>query len=313
MRNKFAKILLTLLGITSLIGLGFGVWVSQNEVADSASVSANIPTWYFSWPDAAKISNVYGTSYLTATQETELFSPAGSDGDAVRLTNTGGSQSRTHYVNIHFNEELTLGDIYNQKVVFDYYYAQKREQAGRGIPKLQLLYNTSTRGSDQGGVDLPTNISPFIVDDIGSGWWHLEFFITALAPIITDHGDSPVNPKYKINGVRITDGTIFDYHGNIAFAVVDNLRLDARPASRLGIFNRQSSYAHGKYYWVKVCWSGELGDVNMTFSDDSLAEYTPSNKSPFYIYLKAVGVVDIHITLVAGGTPLAIDWTLTIT
>ena len=162
MRNKFAKILLTLLGITSLIGLGFGAWVSQNEVADSASVSANVPTWYFSWPDAAKIGNVYGTSYLTATQVTELCSPAGSDGDGVRLTNTGGTQGRTHYVNIHFNEELILGDIYNQKVVFDYYYAQKREQAGRGIPKLQLLYNTTTRGSDQGGVDLPTNISPAI-------------------------------------------------------------------------------------------------------------------------------------------------------
>ena len=301
------------MAMLALVGTTYSAWAFTSSVTTESGIEATVRPWYFKGPDAAKIENVYGTSYLTAARETEIFSPAGSAGDAVRFTNTGGSQSRTHYANIHFNEELILGDIYNQKVVFDYYYAQKREQAGRGIPKLQLLYNTTTRGSDQGGVDLPTNISPFIVDDIGSGWWHLEYFITALAPIITDHGDTPLNPAYKINGVRITDGTIFDYHGNTAFAVVDNLRLDASPASRLGIFNRQNSYAHGKYYWVKVCWSGEYTFVNMTFSDDTLAEYTPSEKSPFYIYLKAAGSVNITITMVVEGINYTINWTLTIT
>lgn len=313
MRPKILIWLLTAFAALMCVGTGFAAWVFSDPTVNITSIGYKVPVWAFNGEDAAVFANVANCSYLIPSAETTITSPAGTDGEAVRLTNTAGTQGKNHVFTVFFGREYTIGDIFTYKIEFDYYHAQKRSQVGKGIPKLQLMYNTTTRGTEQGGVDTPTAISPFIVSNVDANWWHLEYFVTSLTPIMTDHGDSPISPALKVNGVRIADGTIFDYSGNTAFVVVDNLRLNPNPPLRLGIFNRQSSYAHGKYYWVKVCWSGELGAVNMTFSNDGLAEYTPSNKSPFYIYLKAAGVVDIHITLVAGGTPLAIDWTLTIT
>ena len=137
---------------------------------------------------------------------------------------------------------------------------------------------------------------------------------------MSDHGDTVLSPEQIINGVRIVDNNIYDYSGNTAFIIIDNLKLTNTSSQRLGLFNAGTSFKVGRYYWMKIAWGGELQYVNITFTDldgnptDEYAEYTPSDKSPFYIYgLKAGKIIATATLIVGGGQPLTISNTLTIT
>ena len=315
--------IITLLASAMFVGTGFAAW-TMNEGAVDNAVRVDIQDWDFGEvSDSAHIGNVSvnNLNYLTATQETTILSDYATSTEAIRLTNTAGTQSKSHSFNISLDRDYYLREIAIKKVEFDYYHAEKRKETGRGYPKVQLLYNNSGKGNTYGGGDTISPTSVYLSTDSADGkWWHLEYFITALCPTMADHGDSGISPNQKINGIKIVDDTIKDWDSNVAFIVVDNLKLTATSSTRLGLFNRGNSWAAGGYYWMKIAWSGELQYVNITFTDtfgnpnDTIAEYAPSDKSPFYIYGKSAGTVIATATLiVGGGQPLTISNTLIIT
>ena len=310
--------IVSLLASAMLFGTGFASWtINNNESVDNA-VRVDIQDWDFGEiSDSAHITNVNSTSNLTASQETGLLSDYATSIEAIRLTNTAGTSNVDHSVNFTLDKNYRLGDIATWKVEFDYYHAEKRQQAGKGFPKVQLLYNNSGKGNTYGGGDTISPTSVYLATNSADGkWWHLECFITALCPTMSDHGDT----EQIINGVRIVDNNIYDYSGNTAFIIIDNLKLTNTSSQRLGLFNSGTSFKVGRYYWMKIAWGGELQYVNITFTDldgnptDEYAEYTPSDKSPFYIYgLKAGKIIATATLIGGGGQPLTISNTLTIT
>ena len=314
--------IVSLLASAMLFGTGFASWtINNNESVDNA-VRVDIQDWDFGEiSDSAHITNVNSTSNLTASQETGLLSDYATSIEAIRLTNTAGTSNVDHSVNFTLDKNYRLGDIATWKVEFDYYHAEKRQQAGKGFPKVQLLYNNSGKGNTYGGGDTISPTSVYLATNSADGkWWHLEYFITALCPTMSDHGDTVLSPEQIINGVRIVDNNIYDYSGNTAFIIIDNLKLTNTSSQRLGLFNAGTSFKVGRYYWMKIAWGGELQYVNITFTDldgnptDEYAEYAPSDKSPFYIYgLKAGKIIATATLIVGGGQPLTISNTLTIT
>ena len=257
--------------------------------------------WLFEGPDYISIDNVSNLSYLTATTETTIVSPENS-AEAVRFTNTAGTQTKDHSFVVAFDQEYVLRNIKTYKVEFDYYHAQKRSQTGKGFPKLQLTYNGSGKGNTHGGGETVTEKSPFVAYSINANWWHLEYYVTSLCPTFADHGDSGISENTKINGVKIIDSAIYDYSGNTAFVVVDNFRFDNTLSPRLGLFNKGTSFKMSTgYYWMKICWAGTLNSCTMTFSDPTIAEQdTASVKSPFYVHALKPGVVTVTATLDLG-------------
>jgi hypothetical protein len=131
-------------------------------------------------------------------------------------------------------------------------------------------------------------------------------------PTIAKGKDTPIATTKKINGVRITDRTMYDYAGTTAYVVIDNMQFSAEPTSRLGIFNRWTSDVVGNLFWFKVAWSGELHSVKLYSSDNSIAvpEFDPTdtvstsypfpNGSPFYFHLLAPGTVRFTAVLEIG-------------
>lgn len=316
MRNRILLAFLALFAATSLFGMAHSAMAfsTPSEVADA--VRLEVPTWEFAeGPDLAVIDNISGCSYLTAQAETSIVSPNGSI-EAVRLTNTAGTQTKTHSFIVSLGREYTVNEIKVQKVEFDYYHIKKRQQSGKGFPKVQLAYKGAGKGNTQGGGENVNDRSAFIATNLNGNWWHLEYFITALTPTMADHGDSPISGSQKIDGIKIMDDAIYDFESSAAFIVLDNTRLITGLSPRLGMFNRTSSVGAGKYFWFKVAWSGELQSVTMTFDDDTVAEHdTLSAKSPFYIKTLKAGTVVVTATLTIGGgrQTLSISMTLTVT
>ena len=313
--------LISLFASVLIIGTAFAAWTT-NEGAVDGTARLDIQDWDFGESsDSAHLSNVSmgNLSYLTAERETTILSDYHTSVEAIRLTNTAGTQTKDHSFNINLDRDYYLHEIATKKVEFDYYHAEKRSQVGKGYPFVQLLYNNSGKGNTYGGGDTITPKSVYLSTNSADGkWWHLEYFITALCPTMADHGDSGISPNQKINGIKIIDKTIYDYDDKTAFIVVDNLKLTATSSQRLGLFNRGTSFSVGGYYWMKIAWSGELQYVNIAFTDlngnptDEYAEYTPSEKSPFYIYgLKAGTFIAVATLIVGGGQPLTISNTLT--
>ena len=321
-RNLIFLSIIGILASAMFFGTGFAAWtINGNENVNNAA-RVDIQDWDFGEiSDSAHISNVSQTSNLTASQETALLSDYATSIEAIRLTNTAGTSSTAHSVNVSLDKNYTLGEIATWKVEFDYYHAEKRQQAGKGYPKVQLLYNNTGKGNTYGGGDTISPTSIYLATNSADGkWWHLEYFITALCPTMSDHGDRVLSVDQIINGVKIQDDNIFDYNNKTAFIIIDNLKLTNTSSQRLGLFNSGTSFKVGNYYWMKIAWSGELQYVNISFTDtsgnptDEYADYTPSDKSPFYIYGKKAGRIIATATLiVGGGQPLTISNTLTIT
>ena len=322
-RSLFLMPLISMLGAAMLVGTGFAAWTSNEDPVDNA-VRVDIQDWDFGEvSDSAHIENVSvpNLAYLTTERETEILSDYSTSTEAIRFTNTAGTAGKAHSFNINLDRDYTLGEIAIKKVEFDYYHAEKRAQAGKGFPKVQLLYNNVGKGNTYGGGNTITPTSVYLSTDSADGkWWHLEYFITALCPTMADHGDSGISVNQKINGIKVVDDNIYDYNDKTAFIVVDNLKLTATSSTRLGLFNKGTSFGVGKYYWMKIAWSGELQYVNISFTDTAgnptteYADYTPSAKSPFYIFGKKAGTIVATATLiVGGGQPLTISNTLTIT
>ena len=314
MGSKASRALIALFAAASaLFGAGHAAWAVGGSAPTGNGTHVVVPQWGFEDADFAKIGNLGGLSYLTAERETGIV--RGSS-EAVRLTNTAGTQTKSHTFVISTDREYTVGEIKEMKVEFDYYHIEKRQQQGKGFPKVQLAYNGTGKGNTQGGGEAMNAKSPFVATSLEGGWWHLEYFITALCPTMADHGDSPIGASQRINGIKVVDDAIYDFASGPAFVVVDNARFSAEPAERLGLFNRGTSFASGKYYWLKVCWVGELRSCVMAFDDDSMAEQdTASTKSPFYIKGLRAGTVTVTATLTIGdGTQvLSISSVLTIT
>ena len=314
MKNRIVSFLIAGLFLAAAVfGVAHSAWVSHNaaEIAETGNV--DVQPWDFGIDtDFAKIENVRSCDYLTATKEISIVKRGS---EAVRFTNTAGTQTKAHTVIMSTDRDYTVGEIKTMKVEFEYYHAHKRQQAGRGYPKVQLMYGSTSRGTDQGGTDSVTSKSPFVAKDVGVGWWHLEYFITAMVPTMADHQDTPISQSLKVNGIKITDSAIYDYDSETAFIIIDKLRFGYGPAERLGLFNRTFSFASGGYYWVKVCWAGELHSVDMVVDDVSVAVYAPSEKSPFYIKGLKAGKVSVIITLVAGDdmTSMTISTSVTVT
>lgn len=296
-----------------IFGTAYAAWMFNGHASTNKTAPVGVTSeWGFADPDFGRIDNVSNCSFLTATRETEILS--NDSHEAVRLTNTAGTTTKTHSFDLATDRDYTVGEIKVMKIAFDYYHGQKREQAEKGLPKAALLYNGSAKGSSQGGGDYANSKSPFLVTNINENWWHLEFFITAMVPTMADYGDTPISETQKINGIRITDGYIYDYSGNEAFIVIDNVEFVSTTSSRLGLFNRTTDFSVDGYYWVKVAWSGVLNSCTFTFSDDTIAEHAPSENSPFYIHALTTGKVTVTATLDIGEEHqiLSISNTLTV-
>ena len=314
MKNKFLIAILALFTVVAgVFGVGQASWAYTSNQANDNSIHAKVPEWHFLVDnDFAKMDNLGNISNLTAAQETTLTQ---NSNEAIRFTNVSGTSGKDHIFNINLDRDYNLYDIATCKIEFDYHHRYKREQYNKGFPSVQLYYNSTARGSAQGGGDTITNISPFTVTDIDENWWHLEYYITSMCPTICDHQDKPQS-NYKINSIRFNDKGVWDYADTTAFMVIDNLVFTNEPGARLGIFNRWTSDTAGKYFWFKVAWSGDLHSCVLTTSDSSIAvPDTESTKSPFYVYLLAAGRVTITATLEIGSNHqiFTISNTITVT
>ena len=309
MKSKFLIPVIALFVGALLFGTTYSAWVSTESKNASQVVEPEVTPWEYDHDiDFARIDNISASSYLTPSAETELFS---SSMEAVRLTNTAGTQSKAHTFDIRFDREYYLREIKFHKIEFDYYQAKKRQQSTKGYPKAQLLSGTSTKGNQLGGGTTINERATFISTDINGGdWWHLEFFITAFAPTTVAHGDSPVSENTKLNGIRITDDYIYDYQSNgetiTAFVVIDNLRLSTAPTSRLGLFNKTTGVKVGGYYWIKVAFAGVLeesrwdeeNDVTMTYAPEGIVRQDRTSFATlFYIEGLQAGTVVVTVTV----------------
>lgn len=305
----YLLVFLFILLIVVALRFGNASWVLNNSLNTNSAPQVRVLSWTFGDTGFAKLSNVLSTTNLTATQEQTITQ---NSGEAIRLTSTTGTSTKDHIVNIGLDRDYYLSEIQFYKFEFDYYHRYKREQYNKGFPKLQFTINNSTLGSDQGGTDTCTNISPFVAIEIDEDWWHLEYYVFAHMPTMAKHSDTPIALTKKINGVRITDRTMYDFAGTTAFVVIDNMQFSAEPAPRLGIFNRWTNAAAGQGFWFKVAWSGELHSVKLYSSNPSVAvpEFDPDdtvsnsypfpNGSPFYYQLLAPGTVQFTAVLEIG-------------
>ena len=303
-------------------GAAYATWTYNDTLSISNTIGTTVPDWNFvEDTDFAKIGYVNrdNCAYLEPTQETSII--CGSV-EAVRLTNTAGTQGKDHKFIVDFDRDYLIGEIKTRKVSFDYYHAQKRQQTGKGLPKVELVYNGTRVGNTVGGGDTVASLSPlvaFSATEINNGWWHLEYFITALTPTFGDHGDNVISEDAVVNGVRIIDSNIYDHDSINAYIVIDNFQLSTQASTKLGLFNRGTTITTGNYYWMKVAWAGEVHSVTITFSDadsdDPCAIYTPSAKSPFYIKALHAGTIVATCTMELGDEHqiLSISNTLTIT
>ena len=309
MRNKFLIPLISLFSCAALVGGTYSTWVLNNNKTANNIAQVEVPTWVFGDTGFAKIENVNGLSYLTATKEETITQ--GSQ-EAVRFTNTGGTASRDHVFYINLDRDYNLYDIATCKIEFDYYHTYKREQNTKGFPKLQLFTNGTARGTAQGGDDTITEIAPYVVTDIDEDWWHLEYFVTSMCPIVGNHNSDKPQSNYKVNRIKFIDRGVYDYAGTTAWFVIDNLLLTNEPSTRLGLFNRWPGDSAGKYFWFKVAWSGDLHSCVLATSDSNIAvpEFAADdavstsapfpNGSPLYVWLVAPGTVTITATLEIG-------------
>lgn len=304
--NKFkiAAVLIILCVIVSGVtcGTAYATWTYSNTVYDSSDIGFRVPEWDFVVDtDYAKVEwiDTNHVEFLEYSQETSLL--CGSV-EAIRFTNTAGTQGKNHTFIMKLDRNYTVGEIKIQKVSFDYYFAEKRSEnnRGKGFPKVELVNGTTRVGNTVGGEDSVPALASYTAVELDGGWWHLEYFITAMVPTFGDHGDVVISESKVVNGIRITDSAIYDYGDEPAFVIVDNLQVSSAACSKLGLFNRTKEFSVGGYYWVKVAWAGEIHSVNITFSDDTIAEYTPSEKSPFYIYGLKAGTVTITVTMELG-------------
>lgn len=291
--------LIILFAMSFVFCVGYATFVSTNSCNNSPLFQNFVTDWTFcSDSDFARIDNISNLSYLTATQETSIT--RGSN-EAVRLTNTAGTQTKDHIFYVAFDRDYKVSEIKEMKIEFDYYFAQKREQFARGLPKVQLQYNNTGKGNTQGGGDTTNAKSVFNATVVDTNWWHLEYYITALTPYLAAHTDSPISLNQKINGIKIIDSNIYDYGGNTAFSVIDNMQFSAEPATHLGIFNKGTTMSVGGYYWYKIAWVGQLNSCTMSFSNPAIAEQdTSQTKSPFYLYGLSAGTTTVTATLDIG-------------
>ena len=297
MKNKLLASLISLFACAAIIGTTYSAWVFDRNIEATNTAQAEIPEWIFGDQGFAKIENINGLSYLTATKEETITQ--GST-EAVRFTNTGGKAARDHIFYVNLDQDYNLYDIATCKIEFDCYHTYKREQNTKGFPKLQLFYDSTGRGTAQGGDDTITEIAPYVVTNIDEDWWHLEYYITSMCPTICDHQDKPQS-NYKINRIKFIDRGVYDYADVTGWFVIDNLLFTNEPGARLGLFNRTAGDTVGKFFWFKVAWSGELHSCILTTSDSSLAVWDDeSTKSPFYAKLLARGQVTITATLEIG-------------
>ena len=336
MRSKIFIAIITLFVGTLLFGTTYSAWVVDNSTSANNIVNVEVPDWkeQLDWAkyrsDASDEENhLIDNNYLTPSIETSILSPRRFSSEAIRFTNTTGKQkNKEHVMTIATDRDYLLGEIKTFKVAFDYYHEYRREQYGIGFPKVTLMSKNnngtySTKGNTQGGTDSCTSTSVFtcetILDNEGNdtGWWHLEYFITALCPTMSDHGDSVPSESTKISGIKISDVNIYDYNDINAFVVLDNVQFTNTLSNRLGLFNRGTSFKLTTgYYWFKIAWAGTLNSCTMSFSDSTIAEQDtrPEATSPFYVHALKKGTVVATATLDIGESHqiLSISNTLTI-
>ena len=310
--SKFKLLAIAAFLFAGLLGTTYSSWTYNTTAIQNDTAQVVIPNWNFgNDTDFSVIDNVSNLSYLTASKETSILKASN---EAVRLTNTAGTQTKDHSFILHTDRDYTVDEIKVMKVEFDYYHAEKRQQAGKGFPKVQLTYNGTGKGNTRGGGETCNAKSPFIATSIDDNWWHLEYFITALCPTndITAYSDSPISKNQKINGIKIIDSAIYDYNSTTAFIVVDNARFSTEPCSRLGIFNNGTSFTLATgHYWFKICWAGELQSCVMTSSNPAVAYQDPDH--PFYVLAASTGTVTMTATLtMTSGQVLTISNNITV-
>ena len=311
-KSKFLIPIITLFACALIIGTTYSAWVYDSSKSNNNAVQFEVPDWRFGEQDDdfARRANVYGSTNLSVSAESSLFS---NSNEAIRLTNThSGPDTVDHFVTINTDRKYYLNEISTMKVEFDYYHGHKRDQKDRGLPSVKLMKDNTEQGNAVGGGDRITSASitstvAYFATDIGNDWWHMEYFITALCPPYCAHGDSvPNQSTVYINRIKIIDRNICNLTSGsdtTAYVVIDNLRFTSTLSPRLGLFNKGASFtlANG-YYWMKIAWAGELSGgfagVSFSFSSPGIVEQdTSQTKSPFYLHALSKGSVDVTVTL----------------
>lgn len=295
------------------VGNAYSAWVIEESSAVDKNVQFNVTSWNFDDTDFALFDNVGSCTNLTASKETSITQ---NSAEAIRITSTTGTSTKDHSINISFDRDYSLSEIRYYKFEFDYHHRYKREQYNKGFPTVQFLFNNTNVGAvqPQGNTDTCTEKSAFVATPIDEDWWHLEYYIYANIPTLSNknHGNTPISLTKQINGVKINDRTMYDYNGTTAYAVIDNMKFNSEPTPRLGIFNRTAGDTAGKWFWFKVAFAGELHSVKLYSSDPEIAvpEFDPSdtvsttapfpNSSPFDFKLLKAGTVTLTATLELG-------------
>lgn len=309
MKNKILISLIALFAVCILFSAAYATWIYGDSANVVNTVQVEVPVWNFMDLDFAKVDNLRSSTNINVSKEETITQ---NSSEAIRITSTTGTSTKDHTIHINFDRDYYLSEIQFYKFEFDYYHRYKREQYNKGFPTVQFMINNSTLGTNQGGTDNCTEKSSFVATSINDDWWHLEYYIFAHLPTIAKHSDTPIGLDKKINGVRITDRTMYDFEGVTAFAVIDNMSFSPEPAPRLGIFNRWTNDTAGKWFWFKIAFSGELHSVKLSSSDNNIAipEFDPDdevstsapfpNGSPFYFKLLQPGTVKFTAVVEVG-------------
>lgn len=228
--------------------------------------------------DSAFASNVVDPSGTSATAETTTVCPRGNSQESIRFTKTGTGET---YAYINLNRTYLLEEVKTSKIEFDLH------KSATWKPSVGLYYNGTRLGSE-----ISNKSNCYLVSDADTDWWHIEVYVVAIAPTVSDaaRGDKPVAVNSPINRVKIGVGN----------GIIDNLRFDSTPSTSLGLFNRTTTCEIGGDYWVKIAWSGSLQECTYTFTDPTIAEQHPIGISPFYIRGLAAGSTGVIPRMVLG-------------
>ena len=113
MKNKFLLFIVGVLAAASMFGVTYSAWTFENTINVNNNINVEIPTWTFGDIGFAKIENVSGLSYLTASKEETITQ--GSP-EAISFTTTGGKNSRDHVFYIDLNQDYNLYDLATCKI-----------------------------------------------------------------------------------------------------------------------------------------------------------------------------------------------------
>jgi hypothetical protein len=248
--------------------------------------------------DQAIVDNVIKKSNtVSLSMEYGETSPRGDSVQALKITNTNGTSSGNREVYID------LGDSYSgeycllrsEKIEFDYYHSKRGGDSANPSYPLVTLANGKTKLPNQ--IEQGANTAKhnaYTATPINSDWWHIECYISSiLAPNL--HTDV----HEAISSLVINDPKIYDYDDQVAYAIIDNVRVRTLEPQATLSNNTSSFKLGGDDFMMRENYCGALYGRVAVSSDETKATV---RVEPDFTYVHAVakGKVEISITYTLG-------------